>query len=147
MSLFGRNCSCPAHGEAMFDYTKCQLCSGMFKRDETCDCSTPEGIVRRIKYKDTISINVITEVVSQTKYIQVRQDCHPHWTGRKWRLSPHMTKGEIVQTAFMACLAWEEHECREAFKYKDQPVFSPHYNIESLVRLCEQGQFEERSKA
>jgi hypothetical protein len=145
----------------MFDYTKCQLCSGMFKRDETCDCSTPEGIIKRLKYKNCqILIKVEDCPVHkceflvcpcppslQQKYLQILGRVNDKvWTGRKWRLSPHMTKGEIVQTAFMACLAWEEHECREAFRYKDQPVFSPHYNIESLVRLCEQGQFEERSK-
>lgn len=119
---------------------KCQHCSGF---GPNCDCSTPEGIVKRIEYKDLKIL--VGHGLSGSKYLQVRQDCHPHWTGRKWRLSPHMTRSEIVQTAFMACLAWEEHECREAFKYKGQAVFGPHFNVEALVRLAEQGQFEERS--
>lgn len=145
-------CFCPSLNQADWGsgITKCQLCSG-FGPD--CDCSTPEGICRRIIYKD-LTIHVVTDIKTKAKYLQVssyitatsEDPCPPGgWSGRKWRLSEHMTKGEIVQTVFMACLAWEEHECREAFKYKSQPVFSPHYNIESLVKLCEQGQFEERS--
>jgi hypothetical protein len=117
----------------------------MFKRGEVCDCSTPEGICKRIKYKD-LQLVIKYDALSRHKYLQVRGVVEGReWFGRKWYLSPHMVKGEIVQTAFAACLAWEEHECREAFKYKGQPVFSPHYNIEALVLLCEQGQFEERS--
>lgn len=153
---------CDIHPYPRFTYpcpcltrSKCQLCSGMFKRGEVCDCSTPAGIVKRIQYK---GLEIHIGGISPGEYLQVREirPASGHewtgkteigWTGRKWRLSPHMTKGEIVQTAFAACLAWEEHECREAFKYKGQSVFSPHYNIESLVRLCEQGQFEERSKS
>lgn len=126
---------------------KCQLCSGTYKQGSVCDCSTPEGICKRLQYKD-LQIVVKPENGIGDKYLQVRCE-NPHnpasgWSGRKWRLSPHMTKGEIIQTAFMACMAWEEHECREAFKYKGQAVFSPHFNVEALVRLCEQGQFEER---
>lgn len=152
MSQVGRkwqDCDCGEPGHCKCEchiVTKCMRCSG-FGPD--CDCGTPEGIVRRIQYKDlTIVVNPNNAIGG--KYLQVQ--CHnPHnpangFSGRKWRLSRHMTPGEIVQTAFMACMAWEEHECREAFKYKGQPVFSPHYNIESLVRLCEQGKFEERSK-
>ena len=127
------------HDKGCLCRVKCQLCSGTFQKGEVCDCSTPEGIVRRITYKD-LKFKIGYE---GGQYLQVLSK---DWSGRKWRLSSHMTKGEIVQTAFAAVLAWEEHECREAFKYKGQSVFSPHYNIESLVRLCEQGQFEERTK-
>lgn len=57
------------------------------------------------------------------------------WKGRKWRLSPHMTDGEVVQTAFMAVMAANEHETRERFTYRGVSVFDPHYNIEKLVEL------------
>lgn len=57
------------------------------------------------------------------------------WKGRKWRLSPHMTDGEIAQTALMATLAAVEHETREQFTYKGVSVFDPHYDIEALVDL------------
>lgn len=60
----------------------------------------------------------------------------PHnWTGRKWRLSPHMTRSEIVQTALMAVLAAEEHEARELFKYRGESIFDPHYDVEKLWEL------------
>ena len=58
-----------------------------------------------------------------------------NWSGRKWRLSKHMTDGEIVQTALLACLSASEHEIREQFKYKGESIFDPHYDIEQLVEL------------
>lgn len=57
------------------------------------------------------------------------------WTGRKWWLSRHMTQSEIVQTALMAVLAAEEHEARENFTYRGEPIFCPHYDVDELHRL------------
>ena len=57
------------------------------------------------------------------------------WTGRKWRLSKHMTDGEVVQTAFAAVMAANEHETREKFTYRGASIFDPHYDIEKLVAL------------
>jgi hypothetical protein len=57
------------------------------------------------------------------------------WKGRKWFLSEHMTDGEVVQTALVACLAASEHEIREQFKYRGVSIFDPHYDIERLVEL------------
>lgn len=59
------------------------------------------------------------------------------WHGRKWRLSPHMTRSEVVQTALMAVLAAAEHEARERFRYRGQAIFAPHFNVDRLVELCE----------
>lgn len=59
------------------------------------------------------------------------------WRGRKWLLSPHMTKDEIVQTALMATLAAVEHEAREKFKYKGAAIFGPHFNVDRLATLAE----------
>lgn len=58
-----------------------------------------------------------------------------NWSGRKWYLSPHMTDGELVQTALKACLTAAEHEIREQFKYRGVSIFDPHYDIEKLVEL------------
>lgn len=60
------------------------------------------------------------------------------WKTRKWLLSPHMTDGEIVQTAFKAVLAAIEHEAREKFTYRGASIFDPHYDIEKLVELRRQ---------
>lgn len=58
------------------------------------------------------------------------------WRGRKWRLSPHMTKSEVVQTAFAALMAAVEHEAREQFLYMDRAIFHPHYDVDRLHALC-----------
>lgn len=60
-------------------------------------------------------------------------------TSRKWLLSPHMTKSEVVQTAFKAVMTAVEHETREKFCYKKQPIFNPHYNVDLLFELCSKG--------
>lgn len=60
----------------------------------------------------------------------VRQSC------RKWILSQWMTKSEIIQTAFKAVLAAEEHETREKFKYNGRAIFGPHFDVEQLYCLC-----------
>jgi hypothetical protein len=57
------------------------------------------------------------------------------WNGRKWFLSNHMTRSEVVQTAFKAVLTAEEHEAREHFKYRGQSIFDPHYDVDKLVEL------------
>lgn len=59
--------------------------------------------------------------------------------GRKWWLSEHMTKSEVIQTALAAVLMIEEHEAREMFRYQGHPIFGPHYNVDHLVGLCDYG--------
>lgn len=55
---------------------------------------------------------------------------------RKWNLSKHMTKSEIIQTVFKCCLTSYEHRCREAFKYRGKRVFGPHFDVEALHAIC-----------
>lgn len=54
------------------------------------------------------------------------------WTGRKWRVSMHMTASEIVSTALKAVLTAEEHEARERFLYRGRAVFGPHLDVDRL---------------
>lgn len=56
--------------------------------------------------------------------------------GRKWLLSLHMTRSEIVQTALMAVIACEEHEAREKFTYRGKSVFGPHIDVEAFTEVC-----------
>ncbi|PTS86452.1 hypothetical protein DBR00_02535 [Pseudomonas sp. HMWF032] len=58
------------------------------------------------------------------------------WKGRHWLLSPHMTEGEIVQTAWLALQVAMEHEMRENFRYKGAMVFGPHFDICALAELA-----------
>jgi hypothetical protein len=58
------------------------------------------------------------------------------WKGRKWRLSLHMTKSEVVATAFKAVMTAVEHETREQFKYRGEAIFGPHHDVDALVDFC-----------
>lgn len=57
--------------------------------------------------------------------------------GRKWMLSEHMTKSEVVQTALKAVLTAEEHEARENFLYAGKRIFGPHIDVDALYLACE----------
>lgn len=52
--------------------------------------------------------------------------------GGKAYLSPHMTPSELVRVAFGLFKSYEEHECREFFKYAGRAVFGPHIDIDAL---------------
>lgn len=54
---------------------------------------------------------------------------------RRWFLSPHMTKSEIVQTVFKCVMTSMEHRAREWFKYRGEAIFGPHFNVDSLHEL------------
>jgi hypothetical protein len=59
------------------------------------------------------------------------------WKSRKWMLSEHMTKSEVVQTAFKAVMTAEEHETREKFTYRGKTIFGPHFDVDKLVEICD----------
>lgn len=61
------------------------------------------------------------------------------WWGRKWRLSVHMTDGEIVQTAFLAIMTALEHEARESFTFQGVCVMEPHRDIHAVVKAMKDG--------
>ena len=63
---------------------------------------------------------------------------------RKWLLSEHMTRGEVVQTAWLAVQTALMHEARESFKYRDRLIFGPHFDLDALVMLCDCGCVETR---
>jgi hypothetical protein len=58
--------------------------------------------------------------------------------GGKAYLSEHMTDGEIVRRAFSLFMAYEEHECREGFKWRGRAVFGPHIATEALWSVADQ---------
>jgi hypothetical protein len=84
---------------------------------------------------------------SPALWLQVRFDapdvatgkwCAQH--GRKWMLSQHMTKSELVQTAFKAIATALEHEAREDFRYRGQAVFGPHFDVDTLAAIAASGE-------
>lgn len=96
-------------------------------------------VLSRVTYPNFYFVVGVKKGVSYLQ-IQCQSKCNvtgvdKMWKTRKWLLSRHMTDGEIVQTAFKATLTALEHEMREQFKYRDAPIFDPHYDIEKLVEL------------
>ncbi len=56
--------------------------------------------------------------------------------GRRWPIERTSTRGEIVQTALLAALTWEEHAVREDFRYRGARVFGPHLDVDRLATLA-----------
>lgn len=56
---------------------------------------------------------------------------------RKWLLSPHMVKSEIIQTALKCVLTSAEHRVRENFTYKGQRIFGPHFDVDVMAAMAE----------
>lgn len=102
-----------------------------------------ESILREVKYLDwtfhlgqdgdRLYLQVQFWAVDRATTEAAEQRC------RKWMLSPHMTKSEIVQTAFKAVLTAIEHESRELFTYKGKAIFGPHFHVDFLASYCDLG--------
>lgn len=63
---------------------------------------------------------------------------------RKWYVSSFSTDTEIVETAFAACRRSMDHVLKEHFTYKGRRVYSPHFDVEARVRMCDEGAFDGR---
>lgn len=101
-----------------------------------------QALMKEIHYRDWRFV-IFEGAVGVAMYLQVQFEtmyagARTHHFGRKWQLSKHMTRSELVQTALMAVLAAEEHEARENFFYKGVSVFGPHIDVEKLRDLCMQ---------
>lgn len=55
--------------------------------------------------------------------------------GRKWHISRHAVKSEIVNTALKAVITAVEHEARENFFYRGQDIYNTHWNVDILHNL------------
>ncbi len=96
-------------------------------------------------------VTFLTRMDGERPYLQVEAQVACSATGdvktqrgRKWFLSPHMTRSEVVQTAFKAVMAWEEHEVREKFQYRGKAVFGPHFDVDALYALAVSGKEDVR---
>lgn len=56
--------------------------------------------------------------------------------GRWWPLSLHMTRSEVVGTAFLAVLTAVEHEVRESFTFHGERIYGPHHDVDALAAMC-----------
>lgn len=63
---------------------------------------------------------------------------------RKWYISAHATKSEIVRTAYKAVLTSLEHRLGEHFRYQGVAIYSPHYDVDALVELNRHTKLDQR---
>lgn len=66
-------------------------------------------------------------------------------SGRKWYVSSHATKSEVVQTVLKAALTSAEHIVREHFRYRGQNIFGPHFDVDALAALVASNSFSRRN--
>ena len=75
-------------------------------------------------------------------------DAEPYMQNcRKWMLSYYMTADEILTTALKAVLGAEEHEARELFKWKGEPIYRPHVDPEALYEISKANRVLKRDEA
>jgi hypothetical protein len=65
---------------------------------------------------------------------------------RKWMLSEHMVRSEVVQTAFKCALTSAEHRVRESFKYRGERIYGPHFDCEALVEIAKGKRLDYRGR-
>jgi hypothetical protein len=53
--------------------------------------------------------------------------------GRKWYVSPHSARTEIVETLFSAAARFELHELKEDFRFKGQAIYNSHISADDLA--------------
>ena len=63
---------------------------------------------------------------------------------RKWYISSHAAKSEVIRTAFKAVMAAVEHETCEHFKYKNIAIYNPHLDPDHMAKKL--NKFDRRKK-
>jgi len=63
---------------------------------------------------------------------------------RKWYISPYSTESEIVETAFKACRTSMDHVLKEHFLYKGRRIYSPHFDVNARIAMCDARQYDAR---
>jgi hypothetical protein len=63
---------------------------------------------------------------------------------RKWYTSPYMTETELVETCWAMVCRSQMHIAGEHFTYKGRRVYSPHFDIDARIAMCDEGKFDAR---
>ena len=100
-------------------------------------------IIEQIEYKRGYLLAIREDDVGA--YLQVqcyRPDTYTRemgWGhGGKSYFDPDtVTTDQLVQMAFGLFRAYEEHECREAFKFNGLRIYGPHMTLEALVMAAQ----------
>jgi hypothetical protein len=63
---------------------------------------------------------------------------------RKWYVSGFMTETEIVETCWAMVQRSMMHIAGEHFTYKGRRVYSPHFDVNARIELCDNNRYEVR---
>jgi len=113
-----------------------------------------KALVGDVKYSDWDFL--VKTNKDKTPYIQIKFWAKSNFSDsdklelqscRKWQLSYYMCDEEIISTAFKAMLAAVEHEARELFTWRDEPIYRPHLDIYTLHRISSENAVDKREEA
>lgn len=109
---------------------------------------TLEKLINQMSFNDW---NLLLRYTNDVPYLQIKFMAPSNMTGkmelqscRKWMLSYFMCDDEIISTGLKAVLAAVEHEAREQFKWKGQPIYRPHYDPNELYKLSKRNAVQKR---
>ena len=106
------------------------------------------SIIAQIKYLDW-NFKLIDKsngflLQAEWNGIDVKTGLNHQLRSRKWYIGKYFTTSEIVQTVFKCIITAQEHEIRENFLYKGERMLCPHFDVEELVKLCQEGSEDTR---
>ena len=79
-------------------------------------------------------------------YIKDNETHQYSWQkGGKHYLSSYCIKDEIVNKAWKACFDFIIHEAREAFCYKEQTIYHPHFLVDELAIFVSKSRHAKRN--
>lgn len=107
-------------------------------------------IVEQVSFKDR---TFLVAPLGHGAYLQVQYWEKDIDTGivalqksRKWYISKFATETEIVETAFAAVMRSMAHVVKEHFTYQGRRVYSPHFDVEARIELCDAKRFDAREE-
>ncbi len=78
-------------------------------------------------------------------YIKDNETGEYSWQkGGKHYLSSHAIRDEVVNKAWKACFDFIIHEAREAFHYKGQTIYHPHFLVDELATFVKDSSHAKR---
>jgi hypothetical protein len=103
------------------------------------------SILSRISYKpDTeFVVGPVRGHAGYLQHVQYLPDCNnpggglTPQKGRKFLISSHAVTSEVLNTALLAVLLFEEHEAREHFMYRGKKLYGPHIDVSQIERRPE----------
>lgn len=124
--------------------------------DDTNDVATHEALAHKVQgaiaYKDGYRLLCERDKADPQGRLYYQVECERPdiftremgvGRGGKAYLSPHMIESELVRLAFGLFRAYEEHECREWFQYRNRSVMGPHIDIDALWEAADRLDFRE----